>query len=1296
MAIRIFYSWQQKRPTKYNMWFILDCIAEAAKAVGRTRGQLDTEIRVTHSADGIPGSPNIPLILDQRIAESDIVVGDVTFISYVGGLPAQKRTFLDRLLGRNQPLPVAEPEGQPSPNVVYEVGEAKGTKGLGYQRVLLVMNTEYGDATELPFDFAQTRYPMRYKFGPGSSTNERNEAKKKLIDSLTHAIGLIVDTEHERQKERFKPFAVWHHWSQNIDLELPLEVTTYVTDLFTNARRLLFKEKSVVRLCGLSGIGKTRLLFECFNTLPEGEQHILGRVLYIDENEQEARKFLSTIRNLKLDKDHKILIIDNCSLDTHNLIAPIIATGDGRLSVITVSSDPDENPKQYEANSNTIQVVLQNEHCKIVVNQLLEHNFEAFSPEDRNLLVDFSSGLAMIAQLMAKNKDREKYEPGPLTPDRIFRRLLGSLYTNDESKAVLYACSLFSQLGFRHDLAHQLEAVAQNADLFGISLPNEHPDDIPERRLAIFSDVCAQLLDRQLLEVRGRAYAFRPSPLAVRLAEEWWRTCSATKFTRIIPLLQQHQLVEKFCEQFRYLRHVQNAQVIVGSLCQSFFNSAEVLNSEVGSRLFRSFVYVNPGACTSALVAAFMQLPVQQIRQFRTGRRNIIWSLERLCFRPETFNESINVLAALSAAESENYANNATGQLLQLFHIFLPGTMVDLAARWVVIDRLDRREEPEYKTLCFQAMASALKTDHFNRMSGPEDGAEFDYKPTPAEVLEYWKRVVTRLQQEIITDGGCADRAIGIIEDSFYPLCVFGGARIIVPAMRMLIDEGYLDPMDARKKLQFVINSGRVANQAVVEDLRGLYQTLNPTGFEDHFKIYVQDSSAWEYDLEENYGSPEGPFMLQLKVLSAQLLATPAVWGDVTSLLFTGTITEGFNFGRAIAMTAEAATFTAFLDFALGSLATIPQEQRNISVLIGALSEPTKLAEAQRIFLRVLAKEELKYLGFAIARVAELPYSILELLLHEGERGKIPVRWFIDFNYGWGMRHLRAADIIAFTTRLREVGGEGQFVALFNLASWMSAKEDSEFAPFAVLSRMLVMEDSQAFFEHARNASDVRYYTTIVTKLLTRHEDPELARAVLAIIIEQSEDFRHFHSKRDNFYNLLNVLQERYFPILWEVLTILYLDKEKYGTARFHLKDILGSSHDYNRQSEGLLFGGDPVKFEKIFEWAQTHQDQGLDWIAELLPVFRESRSPTAELHPYAKAFIDEFGEHPEVRLAIGAKMGSFGWMGSLIPKLQSDKAIWTQLLEHPKEEVWAWAQANLQHVNERMEEEQDREAEGR
>ena len=141
-------------------------------------------------------------------------------------------------------------------------------------------------------------------------------------------------------------------------------------------------------------------------------------------------------------------------------------------------------------------------------------------------------------------------------------------------------------------------------------------------------------------------------------------------------------------------------------------------------------------------------------------------------------------------------------------------------------------------------------------------------------------------------------------------------------------------------------------------------------------------------------------------------------------------------------------------------------------------------------------------------------------------------------------------------------------------------------------------------------------------------------------------------------------------------------------------QSLLGSHHDYRNQSEGLLFIGNPEKFEAIFEWCKRNKGSELYWIAELLPLFDKQRNKESKWHGYAKKFIDEFGNDKNVLSAIGAKLGTYSWTGSVVPKLESDKALFVELLDHPFPSVREWAQLHIEDLDKRIKWESNRDEE--
>ena len=254
--------------------------------------------------------------------------------------------------------------------------------------------------------------------------------------------------------------------------------------------------------------------------------------------------------------------------------------------------------------------------------------------------------------------------------------------------------------------------------------------------------------------------------------------------------------------------------------------------------------------------------------------------------------------------------------------------------------------------------------------------------------------------------------------------------------------------------------------------------------------------------------------------------------------------------------------------------------------------------------------------------------------------------------------------------------------------------DDVAFEKHGVLLREIILQHSNAIAESLRNSMDNHYYSEVLLKLLSAKRDDELAKYTIDSIISQSNQFENYANKEIAFQKILNLLQSNYFPILWTGLKHMYLNIGEYIIAGQHFKTLLGAHHDAMVKSDGLLFGGDPIKFEVIFSWCKANRHEDLHWIVELLPMFA-FREGHVEWHPYAKQFIDEFGDFTNLLDSISAKLGSYFWIGSIVPRLKDEKMLYELSLEHKNPNVLEWAKRNIEILERRIRAENNRDEDG-
>lgn len=163
--MKVFWSWQSDTPAKNNQYFVRDAIKLALNKVAEDL-EIDEAMRpeIDHDTKDVPGLVSIVDTIFQKITQSTIFIGDLTFVG---------QTTKNKLL--------------PNPNVMIELGHA--ITSLGPERIILVTNKAYGGRPEdLPFDLRHRRAPITYELGEDASTSERNNAQAPLVHALTGAL----------------------------------------------------------------------------------------------------------------------------------------------------------------------------------------------------------------------------------------------------------------------------------------------------------------------------------------------------------------------------------------------------------------------------------------------------------------------------------------------------------------------------------------------------------------------------------------------------------------------------------------------------------------------------------------------------------------------------------------------------------------------------------------------------------------------------------------------------------------------------------------------------------------------------------------------------------------------------------------------------------------------------------------------------------------------------------------------------------------------------------------------------
>lgn len=158
--MNIFFSWQSDLSKKNNKNFIEDCIKSAIKDLNGKNKYLNT-FKLDKDTAGEPGNPNIVDVILEKIDNCKIFICDVSIINadYTG-------------------------KKMPNPNVIFELGYA--IKALGWEKIICIVNEEFGKIDKLPFDISHKRL-VTYNL----NEKEKLREKKKIIDIIKTNINIL-------------------------------------------------------------------------------------------------------------------------------------------------------------------------------------------------------------------------------------------------------------------------------------------------------------------------------------------------------------------------------------------------------------------------------------------------------------------------------------------------------------------------------------------------------------------------------------------------------------------------------------------------------------------------------------------------------------------------------------------------------------------------------------------------------------------------------------------------------------------------------------------------------------------------------------------------------------------------------------------------------------------------------------------------------------------------------------------------------------------------------------------------
>lgn len=1077
-------------------------------------------------------------------------------------------------------------------------------------------------------------------------------------------ISTVVAVQHWVGRPAERGLKTFSLWSEHEDLSrLPFAAVDSRRDTVATLDEKVAEPKSCFRLMGLSGLGKTRTAFHVF----EENETIRNLIVYVDANHA------PTIDALVADWVglglKAIIIVDNCEYRLHERLVREVRRESSQVSLLTLDYNLDS------VSSSTVCFRLEPMSDKELL-QLLNPIYKDRLP-DLERIVSFAQGFPQMAVLLAEARLIEDPRIGELTEDELANKLLwrrGEV-ENPERLKILQVCSLFDVFGIEREVENQLEFIA---NVVGIDVNNVY-------------ECVQEYSERGLIDRRGRFGQVVPKPLAIRLAGQWWTKTRERKQLELVDDIPR-EMVEGFCHQVEKMDFHTDVKELTEKLCgpQGPFGQAEAILSVRGSRLFRSFVIVNPEATSAALYQALERIDNQQLRAVDGDtRRNLVWALERLCFHADIFSEAAWCMLLLASAENENFSNNATGMFAQLFSIFLSGTAAEPKTRFDLLSRAIELHQEDVDMAVLKALDQAICTHSGSRMVGAEyQGTKApleEWKPeTWQEIFDYWQEAFNLLVVLFERGEAQKEKVLSDIGHSIRGFVARGRIDMLDVVIKHIVSvNGRYWPaaLDSIKNT-FEYDSKEM-KQEVADTLNGWLKLLSPDDADlpEKLKILVINP-PWEHH------KGEGGHFIDVSSENAKALGVE-VAKDVDALmphldlLLQGEQKQSYSFGYQLVL--SLADVDQLLEQSLEQF--LVADLANSSFVLGmyrGLFERSP-EQWQENIDKLLADERLVVLYPDVIRTGDIRKSHLDKLLELIRTGVISPNSANALSYGHVTVGIDPKNMVEFCLSLAEFGDKASWSALNVIYMYCFGNKGS----VEVLREPLkqLVSSVPLHKEQQKTATNAHHWHDLAEKLL-KEPDQEFAIALTNQLIAACQQGLNHGDIWHYTKPLLFDLMREYGDVLWPIFGDAIVQAE--GMERYWLQQLLDRENSFSNQMPSVL---SVLPFEKVISWCEEQPELGPSFVASCVNIF-ETVDETQQPSELFVALLVRFGDNERVVSALGANMSTRGWSGSLVPYLEADKAAFSPLLEHESSNVRRWVKDHITYLDRQIDAESIRDEE--
>lgn len=999
-----------------------------------------------------------------------------------------------------------------------------------------------------------------------------------------------------------------------------------------------------VRLVGLSGLGKTRLVQALFETDVGGEPLDIGLAVYTDYS-TETRPSARDMARALIDRgEAAILVVDNCNPETHSELAKLCAESGAPISLLTVEYDVREDDPEHT------DVFRLRAASSDLLEKWIDQNFDHISQVDQRTIAEFSHGNFRVARALAETLRRGE-TLGHVKSHDLFERIFRQ--RNPEDKSLLKAAEDLS-------LAYSIngEDIGPTGELAKLAaIRGGGPQELFE--------AIAELRKRDVAQVRGRWRAILPQAIANGLARSALTRIHADTLD-ILMSSASPRLNASISRRLGNLHDSLEARTAAARWLAPRGPMGDLFDpSGDGLKVVTNLAPLAPEEVLRRIGEAVDSHP-EIVDASSRSRWEWIRLIKALGYDAEYFVPAVLLLVKFIVAEPEGNKNNsARDAFSEMFHLRLSGTLATPQVRRTLIKELLGSTVPAIHACGLLALEALLKSSYFSSTSTFDFGARsrsWGWQPTlNRDVWEWYVEAIRLCMNSIVP----LDQASRILSSNTRGLWAYAACReALENVANVFLQSGaWIEGWIAlRAILRF---DGDQMPSDVKMRLEALIERLKPTDLLHRARaaVLARGTDGWDIsDGEADDGSGMSPWRkadLMAQEVGRALANDPAVReAFMGELLVAGDQQRAFKCGMGLAEGSSDLDETWAL--MLRDFETADGARRNATVLGGFL---TRAHERNPEFARRVLEDALHRtsllpaLAYLQARVG-IDQPGIERLRRAIASRSVEAHSFRHIANGVVENSPPAAlaDLLADVARLP--GGDE--VALNILHMYFHANESS-----AATAPQPLLDVGRDILARLNLAHAARHTLANVIKVCCVGSGHATAVAVAIALRKclETGDI-HFYERRE----VVKALSQTQPQVVLDVFVLA--PPEEGVTWRW---DMGGR--------KGLPYRA--MEAREIVAWASLDPRVRYELLGAAIPLFiRGDFEESTEIDPL---FVDLLGLAPDKTAFLGefySQVHPSQWSGSLKDLLEGRRASLVQLAGQMPGEIANWFHEGLPHLD--------------